>query len=64
MALTEAAPVSVTGQLDEAVPGGAAPATTFHWASVAALTLAVAQSRPFDCCVCATAAPVAALTRW
>ena len=57
------APVSVTGQLDDAVPDGGVPATTFHCASVAAPMFAVAHSSPLDCCVCATAAPVAALTR-
>ena len=53
----------MTGQLDDAVPDGGVPATTFHCASVAAPMFAVAHSRPFDCWVCGTAAPVAALTR-
>ena len=63
VAVTEVAPVSVTGQPDDAVPEGGVPATTFHCASVAAPMSAVAQIRPLDCWVCGTAAPVAALTR-
>ncbi len=63
VAVTESAPVPLTGQLADAVPAGGVPATTVHCASVAAPMSAEAQSRPPACCVCGTAAPVAASTR-